>query len=296
MKSESELGKIKAPLFLAGLVTLLLNDFYLKYAYPNDLTGKLSDFAGLFIFPFFFSAFRPQSKKSIYLATAVVFIIWKSEISQPWIEFMNSIGIGIYRTVDYSDFLAVTILPLSYRYFKNEYYSYANNSKISTASLAAISLFSFCATSLPRQEVEIRADTDKTFVLNLSKAEVFSRLSSTYSNTNTFKETSKDSLFYLYFDIDDLKADVTAVAEIYSIGPNRTVIKLDSVSSAYITGGLFSGVDQEDMDRMKVLKPAELETYFETYFVKKLENNSSENYLYYKIKEIQDGKRNNNRE
>ena len=75
MKSISEIGKIKAPLFIAGLITLLMNDFYLKYAFSNVLTGKLSDFAGLFIFPFFFSAVKPQSKKTIYLATAAVFVI-----------------------------------------------------------------------------------------------------------------------------------------------------------------------------------------------------------------------------
>ena len=54
VESTLQLEKIKDPLFLVGLGILLLNDFYLKYAFSNAFTGKLSDVAGLFIFPFFF--------------------------------------------------------------------------------------------------------------------------------------------------------------------------------------------------------------------------------------------------
>lgn len=47
-----------SPGFLLCLCLLLLNDFILKSEFHNALTGKLSDFAGLFIFPLFFSALR----------------------------------------------------------------------------------------------------------------------------------------------------------------------------------------------------------------------------------------------
>ncbi len=40
------------PLTLLSIALLLLNDHYLKSAYPSWFTGKLSDFAGLFFFPF----------------------------------------------------------------------------------------------------------------------------------------------------------------------------------------------------------------------------------------------------
>ncbi len=40
-----------SPTFLAAVLLLLLNDHWLKQAYPGWLTGKLSDFAGLFFFP-----------------------------------------------------------------------------------------------------------------------------------------------------------------------------------------------------------------------------------------------------
>ncbi|WP_210465373.1 hypothetical protein [Rufibacter roseolus] len=284
----SDIGKIKAPLFFLGLVILLVNDFYLKYEFHNELTGKLSDFAGLFIFPYFFSAVRPQSKNAIYLATAVVFFIWKSPISQPLIEFCNSLGVAANRTVDYTDLLAIFILPLSYCYFMNRNCGYENHRKpLTTATLALISLFSFCATTLKRQEVEILVDTDKLFILTLSEEEVFNRLSPANTNTVSFLGNSGDSLYYLHFDIPDLKADVKAAAEIYRLGPDRTAIKLDSVTTAFVTGGLFNSVDQDDLGRMKMLKPAKLEEYFLKYFIRKLEKNPTENYLYYETRSIQ---------
>src|SRR3990170_664811 len=40
------------PLSLGAVALLLLNDHVFKQAFPSILTGKLSDFAGLFFFPF----------------------------------------------------------------------------------------------------------------------------------------------------------------------------------------------------------------------------------------------------
>ena len=39
------------PVALLALVVLVLNDHFLKAAYPGLITGKLSDFAGLILFP-----------------------------------------------------------------------------------------------------------------------------------------------------------------------------------------------------------------------------------------------------
>jgi uncharacterized membrane protein SirB2 len=60
--------------FLAGLFILLLNDFVLKTQSSNWLTGKLSDFSGLLIFPIFIAVFFHKHKKLVYIAAAVVFI------------------------------------------------------------------------------------------------------------------------------------------------------------------------------------------------------------------------------
>ena len=66
--------------FILGLAILLLNDFYLKTLFGNWFTGKLSDFAGLFIFPMFWSILFPRFKNKIYFVTLIIFIYWLSLI------------------------------------------------------------------------------------------------------------------------------------------------------------------------------------------------------------------------
>ena len=45
-----------SPGFVISLFLLLINDFYLKPELDSSFTGKLSDFAGLFVFTLFWMA------------------------------------------------------------------------------------------------------------------------------------------------------------------------------------------------------------------------------------------------
>src|SRR5882757_8978914 len=95
-------------IFIPGLLLLALNDHYLKNHYPNWLTGKLSDFTGLLIFPMFLAFLFPQQAKSpsselrsslllgrnlrsarLSLITGLFFIFWKSPSSTQLIAFYN---------------------------------------------------------------------------------------------------------------------------------------------------------------------------------------------------------------
>jgi hypothetical protein len=101
--------------FIIGLIILLLNDFVFKTAFGNWFTGKLSDFAGLFIFPLFWVTLFPKQKNKIFFLTALIFIYWKSSYSNALISLWNSIGIwNIDRTIDYSDIIALGVLPIAY--------------------------------------------------------------------------------------------------------------------------------------------------------------------------------------
>jgi len=115
---SKRLAVLYSPLFLTGLVLLIINDHLLKASYPGIVTGKLSDIAGLFVFPLFFSAFFPEHRRSVYLITAAGFIFWKSTASQFFINSWNVHFMAINRVVDYSDLLALLILPLSFLYSK----------------------------------------------------------------------------------------------------------------------------------------------------------------------------------
>lgn len=167
---ERHLHVLASPEFMVGLFLLLLNDFVLKQQFHNGLTGKLSDFAGLFIFPLFWSAVFPDRKRVIYLGTAVGFIVWKTPYAQPLIDGWNELTIfPIARTVDLSDTASLLILPFSYIVsFRNPRYAI---SRPVIYGVAAVSLFAFTATSY--RDVK-RFDNEYRFPL--AKAELFNRM------------------------------------------------------------------------------------------------------------------------
>ncbi len=129
--------------FMISLFLLLVNDFILKAAFSNILTGKLSDFCGLYAFAFFFSKIFPENKKfAVHLITAVLFIIWKSPLSQPFIFLFSNYLFTIDRVVDYTDLWALLVLPLSYFTHAKPFDRFYK-----TIGLSLIALIAFTATS-----------------------------------------------------------------------------------------------------------------------------------------------------
>lgn len=129
--------------FLLCLGVLLLNDFYLKETFHNGLTGKLSDFCGLYIFPIFWSAFFYKKKNEIYIITALLFVLWKSPFSQTFIDFFSLVIYPISRVVDITDLWALGVLPISYVAGGRAQVKLNLNPYI----LSIISFLSFCSTS-----------------------------------------------------------------------------------------------------------------------------------------------------
>lgn len=135
-----------SPGFLVGLSLLLANDFLFKEQFHNAFTGKLSDFAGLFVFALFWIAFFPRHKSLICVSTAVLFVFWKSAYSQFLIEGWNGLPFfGIQRTVDYSDLWGLLIVPLSY--FYSNISSGVHVPRRSIHAIAIVSVVAFTATS-----------------------------------------------------------------------------------------------------------------------------------------------------
>ncbi|MGC0362155.1 hypothetical protein ABH922_000139 [Rhodococcus sp. 27YEA15] len=64
-----------SPWALASVGVLLLNDHVLKGVYGNVLTGKLSDVAGVFVFPFLMLSILEISTRSIVGRAAIVWSI-----------------------------------------------------------------------------------------------------------------------------------------------------------------------------------------------------------------------------
>lgn len=207
--------------FLLGLVILLLNDFILKEAYGNWVTGKLSDFAGLFVFFLFWTALFPKHKNKIFIFTAIVFVYWKSPYSQALINTWNTIGLWtIYRTVDYSDAIALTILPLAY-------HIEALKEKIIAIRITpyiplTICVYAFVATSLPRSNTSFE---DNTAVYHIKH----------YSRENFMAELKNSGLDVTSSKYNDTKYE-DGHTEIYNLN--------DSIGSLVIMVGDFNKANQ----------------------------------------------------
>lgn len=179
------------PFFLMGLLLLILNDHVLKQEFHNGITGKLSDFVGLFIFPIFWAALAPKYKKLIYSVTALFFIYWKSSWSQHFLDWLQVKNLPITRVVDYTDLIALFVLPLSYYFFQHAQPIYKRSFLVTP--IAIISFFAFCATSMPNYHVknpEIKHEYIKGFRTKLSKEEFINEL----NKLNI--QYSVDSYFY----------------------------------------------------------------------------------------------------
>lgn len=149
---QNRFRNLLSPLFICCLVLLILNDFFLKALFHNVITGKLSDFCGLFIFPIFWSAIFPKAKQWVFILTGMFFIYWKSEYSSGLIEMVNT-AFNIHRTVDPSDLIALPVLLLAWFYIKDSRKLVIRSpmfARLVAMFIGAIAFFSFCATSQQR--------------------------------------------------------------------------------------------------------------------------------------------------
>jgi hypothetical protein len=225
------------PFFIVCLLALLLNDFVLKYAYHNWLTGKLSDFAGLAAFVIFFTSLLPQKKKWVYGLTIIAFAWWKSPLSQPAIDFCNTVlHIPVSRVVDYTDYVAFVILfftwPLQPVTVSTVY------KKTATYVLGGFSVFAFCATEAPRymQAPDNRLYFGNEYKTTLSEKEILYRLDSMHISylkdsfelsrmynrgqfLYTQKDTTADTLKYIYIPNDEF-------TRVYNRYPTQAYIRI----------------------------------------------------------------------
>lgn len=116
---RQRLVALSHPAFLVALLTLLLNDHLFKPLWHNAITGKLSDFAGLFAFAWFVSAITGRSSRFAHVLMAGAFAWWKSPWSEPVIAVWNAwMPIAMGRTVDATDLIALAVLPFSFALFR----------------------------------------------------------------------------------------------------------------------------------------------------------------------------------
>ena len=129
--------------YAIALFLLVLNDHVLKSAFPGFVTGKLSDFAGVFAFAAFFASAMPRRAAAICVATGALFIWWKSPLSQAVVN-----ALGVSRVVDWTDLAALIVLPFAYRMAVRKPIEWR-------PSIVWVSLFAFAATSPAQRSVRL---------------------------------------------------------------------------------------------------------------------------------------------
>jgi hypothetical protein len=125
------LGFFVHPLPALAVAVLVINDQILKPNYPSWLTGKLSDFAGLFFFPLFVCAvvcllwnlvsarfhwIGPRLLSIALFVTGLGFALLK--LSRPVREWFigahEVVGLRAHVTPDPTDLMALIVLPFVY--------------------------------------------------------------------------------------------------------------------------------------------------------------------------------------
>jgi len=220
-----------SPLFLAGLLILLVNDFYLKAQFHNFFTGKISDFAGLFVFSLFWTAFFPKRKLFIFISTAVFFVFWKSPLAQGFTHFWNDLGIfGIGRTADYGDLIALSIL-LPARLYSEKFQTVRLpelSQKYALAVIAFVSLFAFTATS-PAGKMNQTEEYTRVYKSESSPLEIAKKLQD--FKTDDFSQTKSRGSADMYFNVElhEKVCDGFPNASFVVAGGSKAEIKLRTI-------------------------------------------------------------------
>ena len=148
------------PLHVAVAI-LVANDLFLKHQYPGFLTGKLSDFFGIAAFYWCIRILLPCRPAFVQFAVVILFLFWKSPFSQGLIDGWRELtGIRYARVVDYSDLLALSVLPFTEMVMRFSKPLSVRRS-VQIAGLG-VCLIAFAATPAPRSpEIEAAARQER---------------------------------------------------------------------------------------------------------------------------------------
>jgi hypothetical protein len=149
MIRADRLESLASPPFIAALALLVANDFALKPLFHNAVTGKLSDFAGLFALTLFLAVLWPRHARMLAAFLAAAFAFWKTSYAEPLIESLNAVSpIAFGRTVDLTDLVALPMVPLGL--WAAPRLSPWPSPRVLQFTLAAVALVAFTATSRAR--------------------------------------------------------------------------------------------------------------------------------------------------
>jgi len=179
--SQHRFSLLLSPVFLTSLGILIINDLYLKFAFPGWVTGKLSDVAGLMACALFFQAFFFSYKKHVCISLAIAFVFWKSIYANAFISYFNSLAlVEIHRVIDYSDLIAIGILPLAY-FYSNSFSEKKPSRPVPIFFISVVAMTSFVATSQKKHDYYI---LHQEYELPFSKETFIEKMNALKKNCN----------------------------------------------------------------------------------------------------------------
>ncbi len=228
------------PIFIVSLILLILNDNFLKYEYHNWLTGKLSDFSGLIVLPIFLSLLFPKHSRFSVPISAILFSFWKLPISSDFIDFINAYSfMKLERVIDYTDFIALTILPISnWMIVSDKILLHKHRiNQVLRLTILLTTFFSLCSTSINRMcttpegtiyigkqyKLKVPKDTVLSRILELGfeyKTEILNPMDRDSDSTLYFSNSNAESVQYYINDI------VVPINELNYCGSQDTIQKL----------------------------------------------------------------------
>lgn len=223
---------LRTPGFLIALVLLIANDVWLKAAFGNWFTGKLSDVAGVAAFALFLTACVPSRRTLWHVATAIAFATWKLPASEPLIAFWSAHLWAIGRVVDPSDLLALAILPASWNYARIAA-PIASLERLRPA-VAVLSISAFAATSPPYESSEDNGSFAMPYPRE-ALPEMLARADSADSTwTHSYERGRSRDVVTFWFRNSDIKAE----GEIVGGDALPTTLHLQKLGTRYARGQL----------------------------------------------------------
>lgn len=197
--------------------------------------------------------------------TGILFVFWKSELAQPIFDFANSHGIGINRTVDYTDFVALLILPISYYYWNTSLKKAVQPKRIFKPIIIGICCFSFIATTLAshREKLNLKSNFHTTLHYDI---EILKK------DLEDYEDSSITNRFYI-INLEDRDAEIWTKISLKRIDSTKTEVYLDSITRFKVQGtgfAFFSNIDEDDVNYMQKLTVSEIEVLFEKSINKKI--------------------------
>lgn len=152
-----------SPLLLGSVALLVVNDWILKPAFHDAVTGKLSDVAGVAALALFLRALLPGRRTLACVLAGAAFAGWKSPASQPLIDGWNALGWWTAaRVVDWTDLAALLVLPIAFAYRPRPVRSHGAR-RVLAPAVGAACVAAFAATSAPYQIHLFSADAEYAF-------------------------------------------------------------------------------------------------------------------------------------